>query len=252
MSSQAAPVGSLSLEEWADLDEEIEGELVEGRLEEEEGRHFFTRPSSHGFCGDFVPGSPLGCRVFGSEVKLAVAPGRGRRPDSSTYLPRQPLPGRRLGPRGSRPPSWWRWSPISRETNGARWSRRRTSTRPSVCRTIGSSIPGCGPLNCSSSDPTGATRSHSRRPPAPTPRRNLRLRRAAAFLDRLVRGHPLPRGSLSHSLRSRGSRVICRRDAHRSDAGAPSRVSSLGLMGARRPGALRLGHLRRAPGRLER
>ena len=78
----------MTLEQWAALDEDIEGELVDGVLEEEEMptvlhelvvtwltaalRRWTSR--RRGF-------------LLGSEAKIAVGPRRGRKPDLSVFLP---------------------------------------------------------------------------------------------------------------------------------------------------------------------
>jgi Uma2 family endonuclease len=76
----------MTLEQWADLDDEIEGELVDGLLEEEE------MPS---FLHELIVGwlietlrawaRPRGSRLAASEAKVAVGPRRGRKPDVSVY-----------------------------------------------------------------------------------------------------------------------------------------------------------------------
>jgi Uma2 family endonuclease len=77
----------MTVEEWGDLDEDIEGELVDGILEEEEMATFLHEivvmwlaqalrawvRQRHGY-------------VAGSEAKIAVGPRRGRKPDLSVYL----------------------------------------------------------------------------------------------------------------------------------------------------------------------
>jgi Uma2 family endonuclease len=78
----------MTLEEWATLDEDVEGELVDGVLQEEEiptvlhelvvtwlttALRRWTR-RRRGF-------------VLGSEAKVAVGPRRGRKPDLSIFLP---------------------------------------------------------------------------------------------------------------------------------------------------------------------
>ena len=77
----------MTVEEWGDLDEDIEGELVDGILEEEEMATFLHEivvmwlaqalrswvRRRHGY-------------VAGSEAKIAVGPRRGRKPDLSVYL----------------------------------------------------------------------------------------------------------------------------------------------------------------------
>lgn len=80
-------------EEWANLPEDEEGELVDGVLTEEEvpdwnheavlgwliaHLHFWVRP--------------LGGVVGGSELKYILRPGRGRKPDISMILPGQKWP----------------------------------------------------------------------------------------------------------------------------------------------------------------
>src|SRR5437899_1377209 len=78
----------MTLEEWAALDDDVEGELVDGILEEEEMptvlhelivtwlttalRRWASR--RRGF-------------LLGSEAKIAVGPRRGRKPDLSVFLP---------------------------------------------------------------------------------------------------------------------------------------------------------------------
>ena len=82
----------LTFEEWAAMDEEEPGELVDGRLEEEE---------VPGFVHEIVVawlalliGNWLGDRgwVAGSGAKYAVRHDRGRKPDLSVYLVRQRVP----------------------------------------------------------------------------------------------------------------------------------------------------------------
>lgn len=77
----------MTVEEWGDLDEDIEGELVDGFLEEEEMANFLHEivvmwlaqalrswvRRRHGY-------------VAGSEAKIAIGPRRGRKPDLSVYL----------------------------------------------------------------------------------------------------------------------------------------------------------------------
>jgi len=76
----------LTLEEWAAMDEDEPGELVDGYLEEEE---------VPGFVHELVVGwllhlfgNWLGDRgwFIGSGAKYAVQPNRGRKPDVSVYL----------------------------------------------------------------------------------------------------------------------------------------------------------------------
>jgi Uma2 family endonuclease len=107
MASAAGTVSrkGLTLDAWADLDEDVEGELVDGELVEDE------MPSAlHEAIVDWLLGllrawaRPLGGMTFGAELKLAVSALRGRKADLSAYLPGQPLPGRTAGAT-RRPPS---------------------------------------------------------------------------------------------------------------------------------------------------
>jgi Uma2 family endonuclease len=78
---------AMTLEEWAELDEDVEGELVDGVLEEEE------MPSLlHEIVVSWLNAvlrrwaQRRGGQVAGSEAKIAVAAKRGRKPDLSLYL----------------------------------------------------------------------------------------------------------------------------------------------------------------------
>jgi Uma2 family endonuclease len=77
----------MSLKEWAELDDDIEGELVDGVLEEEEMPTFL-----HEIIVTWLVGAlrawvrPRGGFVGGSEMKLAIAPRRGRKPDLAVFL----------------------------------------------------------------------------------------------------------------------------------------------------------------------
>lgn len=98
MQAVTDPLRSLTVKEWADLDEDVDGELVDGELVEEES------PSAH---HEAIAGWLLsvlcpwahsrGGVAFGSELKLALGARRGRKCDVSAYLPDRPLPGRNLG-----------------------------------------------------------------------------------------------------------------------------------------------------------
>jgi Uma2 family endonuclease len=78
----------LSLDEWFALPEDEPGELVDGRLEEEEVPDYL-----HELLVAFLVQalrnwiSPQGGLVAGSEAKFAVGSGRGRKPDLTVYLP---------------------------------------------------------------------------------------------------------------------------------------------------------------------
>ena len=88
--------GELSLSEWLDLPEEQPGELVDGRLEEEEVPDFVHEALvallAHLFGGWAFP---RGGMVGGSEVKLVLGEKRGRKPDLVVYLPGSQMPPRR-------------------------------------------------------------------------------------------------------------------------------------------------------------
>jgi Uma2 family endonuclease len=78
----------MTLEEWAALDEDVEGELGDGVLEEEE-----MATVSHEvvmmWLASVLRGWARRRRGFalGSEAKIAVGPRRGRKPDLSVFLP---------------------------------------------------------------------------------------------------------------------------------------------------------------------
>lgn len=95
----------MSDEEWSLLDEDESGELVDGVLEEEEmptALHEMIALWLASLLRGWV--APRGGVVFGSELKLRVRAGRGRKADASVYLPGRALPGRLLGAT-RRPPS---------------------------------------------------------------------------------------------------------------------------------------------------
>ena len=78
----------LSLDEWFGLPEDQPGELVEGRLEEEEVPdylHELLVMLLGRILGNWI--SPQGGLVAGSDAKFAVGSGRGRKPDLTVYLP---------------------------------------------------------------------------------------------------------------------------------------------------------------------
>ncbi|HBL27427.1 MAG TPA: Uma2 family endonuclease [Acidobacteria bacterium] len=82
------PPPELSLEEWFALPEDEPGELVEGRLEEEEVPdylHELLVMLLGRLLGNWT--APRGGLVAGSEAKFAVGSGRGRKPDLTVYLP---------------------------------------------------------------------------------------------------------------------------------------------------------------------
>ncbi len=84
------------LDEWAELPEDVEGELVLGHLTEEEVPepiHELTVSWLIILFGAWLKGR--GGFVFGSELKLKVSARSGRKPDVSVVLPGAPTPPRR-------------------------------------------------------------------------------------------------------------------------------------------------------------
>ncbi len=91
--SESAVLDELSLDDWFSLPENDPGELVDGRLEEEEVPDYL-----HEFLVTYL-GSilfgwtfPNGGLVAASDAKFAVGPQRGRKPDLTVYLPGSPRP----------------------------------------------------------------------------------------------------------------------------------------------------------------
>jgi Uma2 family endonuclease len=77
----------MTIEEWGDLDEDIEGELVDGILEEEEMATFLHELVVMWLAR--ILGAWARRRqayIAGSEAKIAVGSRRGRKPDLSIYL----------------------------------------------------------------------------------------------------------------------------------------------------------------------
>ncbi len=85
----------LTLEEWSELNEDVDGELIDGHLEEEEVpgfvHEFLVALLCRLFIGWIVPRGGL---VGGSDAKFAIGEGRGRKPDLTIYLPGTPKPPR--------------------------------------------------------------------------------------------------------------------------------------------------------------
>lgn len=91
----AAVERRMSLAEWAAMPEDEPGELVDGRLTEEEVPDFVHELTVawlihllHAWI------TPRGGFVGGSEVKFAVRPSRGRKPDISLFFPGRRPPAR--------------------------------------------------------------------------------------------------------------------------------------------------------------
>ncbi|MDC0749764.1 Uma2 family endonuclease [Polyangium mundeleinium] len=79
----------MTLEQWADMDDDEPGELVDGVLVEEE-----VPTNLHELIVSWVSYALMtwakerGGRVFGSDHKLGVSARRGRKPDVTVYAPR--------------------------------------------------------------------------------------------------------------------------------------------------------------------
>ena len=91
-----APPRRMTLAEWADMREDEPGELQDGLLVEEEmpdGLHEVTVAWLVHMLRAWI--AVRGGVVMGSEAKFAVRPGRGRKPDTTVYLPgrRPPMRG---------------------------------------------------------------------------------------------------------------------------------------------------------------
>ncbi|MDI1450091.1 Uma2 family endonuclease [Polyangium sp. 6x1] len=79
----------ITLEQWADMDEDEPGELVDGALVEEEvPTNLHELIVSWLFYALMTWAKERGARVFGSDHKLAVAARRGRKPDVTVYAAR--------------------------------------------------------------------------------------------------------------------------------------------------------------------
>ena len=86
--SKPRPTPELSLDEWFDLPEDQPGELVEGRLEEEEVPDYLHELLVSLLVTNLnIWISSRGGLVAGSEAKFAVGARRGRKPDITVYLP---------------------------------------------------------------------------------------------------------------------------------------------------------------------
>jgi len=76
----------MTLEEWAAMEEDEPGELVDGRLEEEEVPDLTHEIVVAWFVHLLKSWLGRGGFVFGSDAKYAVRPNRGRKPDVAVYL----------------------------------------------------------------------------------------------------------------------------------------------------------------------
>lgn len=87
------PHSAMTDEEWANLPEDEEGELVDGVLVEEEVPDWIHETVVIWLATTLrLWAKPLGGHVGGSELKYIVRPGRGRKPDVSVILPGQKRP----------------------------------------------------------------------------------------------------------------------------------------------------------------
>lgn len=85
----AEPAGELfmTLAQWADMDEDEPGELVDGRLVEEEDVGLLHELVAVWFASLLRAWlTSRGGFVFGSDARFGVTPRRGRKPDVSVYL----------------------------------------------------------------------------------------------------------------------------------------------------------------------
>ena len=77
----------MTLEAWAALDEDVEGELVDGALEEEEVPTFLHEIVVAWLLRNLGPWvRRRRGQVTASEMKIAVGPRRGRKPDVAVFL----------------------------------------------------------------------------------------------------------------------------------------------------------------------
>ena len=90
-SAAVSPRRRLTLDEWALLDEDEPGEIVDGYVAEEEMPSLVHESAVAWLIVALRSWLiPRGGFVFGSEAKFAVSPSRGRKPDLTAYLPGGP------------------------------------------------------------------------------------------------------------------------------------------------------------------
>jgi Uma2 family endonuclease len=83
----------MTIDEWSALPEDEPGELVDGVIVEDEVTSWIHETVVTFFIEVFRAWArPRGGFVAGSDVKLAVSPGRGRKPDVAVVLPGSPKP----------------------------------------------------------------------------------------------------------------------------------------------------------------
>jgi Uma2 family endonuclease len=88
LAPKTARARHLTLSAWSALPDDVEGELVDGLLEDEEIPHALHEAIVAWLVrllGNHAV--PRGGRVYGSELKYAVSTTRGRKPDVSVFLP---------------------------------------------------------------------------------------------------------------------------------------------------------------------
>jgi Uma2 family endonuclease len=89
------PGRPLSLDDWLALPDEVSGELVDGCLREEEMPdpiHELAVTWLIAVFREWLRGRGF---VFGSELRLAISPQAGRKPDIAVIFPGEPAPPRR-------------------------------------------------------------------------------------------------------------------------------------------------------------
>jgi len=93
MGQGGPPRITMTDEEWENLPEDEEGELVDGVLVEEEVPDWIHETVVAWLTTALrIWARPRGGRVAGSELKYILRPGRGRKPDLSMILPGQKRP----------------------------------------------------------------------------------------------------------------------------------------------------------------
>ncbi len=86
----------MTVEEWCDLPEDEPGELLDGRIVEEEMPDYLHELVVIWFARMLAAWiSPRGGVVGGSDAKFALGPRHGRKPDLSVYFPTTRMPPRR-------------------------------------------------------------------------------------------------------------------------------------------------------------
>ncbi len=86
-SAEQQPHPSMTLAQWADMDEDEPGELVDGYLVEEEQVGALHDAIVAWLIGILTRWIAPGGVVLVSDTRFGVSPRRGRKPDTSVYLP---------------------------------------------------------------------------------------------------------------------------------------------------------------------